>query len=523
MPYRELSVIEVKDVLRYWAGGESTKAIVRRTGLSRNAVRRYVRVAQEHGLLRGEVVRALDDGLLALVVAGVRPGGSREFGEARKACEAHRSDIESWSKDCDGPKICKLLLRQHGVSVPLRTLQRFMKEELRDRRAGDTMRLGDPDPGVLEFDFLDFGTYVDAGTGQPVKLSGALKTASVSRHQFLWPCHHQRQDDVIEALEAAWAFFGGVFPVLLPDNLSAVVQKADAVNPRFNEWFVEYAQARGITLDPARVRRPRDKARVERQVRFVRRDFFGGESFGSLKEIREAAERWCREDAGERDHGTHRRHPIDVFEEVERSALHPAPTEPYDVPQWSEHTVGRDHAVRVGEALYSVPYTYRGKVSARSDRTSVKLYGSQHQLLKVHVRAPRGGTQLDPSDAPPGRQAAVDRSCKDLFARADAYSDLIGSYARRLAPDPKRIWSDIRRVYRLLGACETYGSEAVEEACRRALELEVVDIKRIEGMLEKGLEKRVSVPTRTSPPARGQLLAFERPRSAFAVSTEVDR
>ena len=114
-------------------------------------------------------------------------------------------------------------------------------------------------------------------------------------------------------------------------------------------------------------------------------------------------------------------------------------------------------------------------------------------------------------------------SCKDLFARADAYSDLIGSYARRLAPDPKRIWSDIRRVYRLLGACETYGSEAVEEACRRALELEVVDIKRIEGMLEKGLEKRVSVPTRTSPPARAQLLAFERPRSAFAVSTEVDR
>ena len=523
MPYRELSVIEVKDVLRYWAGGESTKAIVRRTGLSRNAVRRYVHAAQARGLVRGEVDKALEDGRVAQVVSEVRPGGSREFGEARKACAQHRSDIEAWSKQCDGPKICKLLLREHGVSVPLRTLQRFMKEELRDRRAGDTMRLGDPNPGVLEFDFLDLGSYVDAASGRTMKLSGALMTASVSRHQFLWPCHHQRQEDVIEALEAAWSFFGGVFPVLLPDNLKAVVQDADAVNPRFNEGFVEYAQARDITLDPARVRKPRDKARVERQVRYVRRDFFGGESFGSLDEIRHASVRWCREDAGERDHGTHRRRPIDVFEEAERAVLHPAPEEPYDVPRWSEHTVGRDHAVRVGEAIYSVPYTFRGKVRARRDRTSVKLYDSRSQLLKVHPRAPRGGTQLDPADAPPGRQAAVDRSCADLFVRAEAYSELIGRYARRLAPDPKHIWSDIRRVYRLLGACETYGSEAVEEACRRALELDVVDIKRIEGMLEKGLEKRVSVRTRDTRPARGQLLAFERPRSAFAVSTEADR
>ena len=309
MPYRELSVIEIKDVLRYWAGGESTKAIVRRTGVSRNAVRRYVRAAQVHGLQRGDLERALDDVLLARVVCDVRPGGSREVGKARKVCAKHLVDIEAWSKECDAPKIRKLLQRVHGVSVPLRTLQRFMKEELGARKVTDTMRVADPDPGVLEFDFLELGTYVDALTGETVELSAALMTASVSRHQFLWPCLRQAQADVIDALEAAWGFFGGVFPVLLPDNLKAVVQEADAVNPRFNGWFVEYAQARNITLDPARVRKPRDKARVERQVRYVRRDFFGGERFGSLGEIREAAARWCRTDAGQRDHGTLRRAP----------------------------------------------------------------------------------------------------------------------------------------------------------------------------------------------------------------------
>ncbi len=413
-------------------------------------------------------------------------------------------------------------MRIHGVSVPLRTLQRFMKEEVGVRKATDTMRVADPDPGVLEFDFMELGTFVDAPTGETVELSAALMTASVSRHQLLWPCLHQKRADVIDALEAAWDFFDGVFPVLLPDNLKAIVQQADEVNPRFNEGFVEYAQARGITLDPARIRKPRDKARVERQVRYVRRDFFGGEHFGSLKEIREAAARWCRTDAGERDHGTLRRAPVAVFEEVERTVLRPVPSERYDTPQWSEHTVGRDHAVRVADALYSVPYTFRGKLKARCGRTSVKLY-DRGVLFKVHPRVPRGGTPLDPADAPPGREAAVDRSCTNLFARAEAHSDRIGVFARRLAPDPKRLWSDIRRVYRLLGACDTYGPDAVEEACRRALELDVVDIKRIEGMLEKGLERRAPIRVRERPPPRGLLLAFERPRSAFALSTEGDR
>ena len=55
----------------------------------------------------------------------------------------------------------------------------------------------------------------------------------------------RRTDDVIAGLDAAWAFFGGVFPILIPDNLSPVVTKADAIEPRFNDTFFEYAQSRG--------------------------------------------------------------------------------------------------------------------------------------------------------------------------------------------------------------------------------------------------------------------------------------
>jgi transposase len=90
---------------------------------------------------------------------------------------------------------------------------------------------------------------------------------------------------VIEGCEAAWCFFGGVFKVIIPDNVKAIVIDADDIQPRFNEGFIEYAQSRGFVVDPARVRHPRDKARCERTVAYVRGSFFAGETFASLSVI----------------------------------------------------------------------------------------------------------------------------------------------------------------------------------------------------------------------------------------------
>ena len=99
---------------------------------------------------------------------------------------------------------------------------------------------------------------------------------------------------MIAGCEAAWAFFGGVFKVLIPDNMSAVVDGADPLEPRFNQAFVEYAQDRGFVIDPARVRSPQDKPRVERTVQFVRGTFFAGETFVDLADAQRRAEAWCR-------------------------------------------------------------------------------------------------------------------------------------------------------------------------------------------------------------------------------------
>ncbi|HET6954561.1 MAG TPA: DDE-type integrase/transposase/recombinase, partial [Acidimicrobiales bacterium] len=165
----------------------------------------------------------------------------------------------------------------------------------------------------MQVDFGRMGLVFDLVSGRDRVVHALIFTACFSRHCFVWLTHRQTTEAVIAGCEAAWAFFGGVFRTLIPDNLSAVVDGADALEPRFNQAFVEYAQARGLVIDPARVRSPQDKPRVERQVQFVRGSFFAGEEFIDLGDAQRRGEAWCRERAGRRIHGTTQQRPAEVF------------------------------------------------------------------------------------------------------------------------------------------------------------------------------------------------------------------
>ena len=98
-------------------------------------------------------------------------------------------------------------------------------------------------------------------------------TPVLSRYRFVYPVFRETTETAIEACDAAWGFFGGIFRVLIPDNTKTIVQHADPLEPRLTPTFLEYAQARGFVIDPTRVRRPRD-ARIgpSRSLRSVHRD-----------------------------------------------------------------------------------------------------------------------------------------------------------------------------------------------------------------------------------------------------------
>jgi len=156
-----------------------------------------------------------------------------------------------------------MLLERRGAVVPYRTLHRFCVERCGFGRTAATVRVADGEPGAeCQLDFGYLGLLADPVTGRQRKVQALIFTACYSRHMFVWLSFTQTLAALVAGCEAAWVFFGGVFKVLIPDNASAIVAGADAVNPRFTAGWLDYAQHCGFVTDAARVRSPKDKPRA---------------------------------------------------------------------------------------------------------------------------------------------------------------------------------------------------------------------------------------------------------------------
>jgi len=373
--------------------------------------------------------------------------------------------------------------------VPYRTLHRFAVERCGFGVKTLTMRINDGEPGVeCQIDFAQMGFILDPETGKKRRVHALIFTAVVSRHMFVWLTYSQTLVAMIAGCEAAWEFFGGVFQVLIPDNLKAVVTKADAVNPQLSIGWLDYAQHVGFATDPARVRTPQDKPRVERVVQYVRGNFWAGETFTDLDDAQARVSVWCTQRAGMRIHGTTAARPAEMFAETEASCLLAVPVVAYDVPRFTRVKVHRDFHVEVAKALYSLPEQWIGQyLEARADSELVKLY-SRGQLLKTHPRQPPGGRSTDRADLPAEKVGYAMRDLTALIATWAGHGENLGIYAERLLDDPLP-WTRMRSVYRLLGLVRRYGPGPVDTACTRSLDLDVVSVPKIASMLEKAIER----------------------------------
>ena len=501
MGFREVSVVEVREVLRAWLEGHGLRKVAERAGVDRKTARRYVEAAQDAGLVREADAGALTDELVGAVVEAVRPARPNGHGASWELLLVHEEQIRFWVKGGDGGealsivKIEELLARQ-GVQVPYRTLHRFATERCGFRPKKTTVRVVDGEPGVeCQIDFAQMGYLLDPETGRRRKVHALIFTAVVSRHMFVWLTYSQTLVAVIAGCEAAWTFFGGVFKVLIPDNLKPVVTDADAVNPTLSTGWLDYAQHVGFGTDPARVRSPQDKPRVERVVQYVRGNFWAGETFVDLADAQARAVVWCAERAGMRIHGTTQARPVEMFAELEASCLLPVP-ERYDVPVFTRVKVHRDYHVEVAKALYSVPEPYLGRhLDARADSELVRLYTTGRagdvgpgRLVKTHPRQPPGGRSTDREDLPEHKAGYALRDLSRLIATCAGHGENVGIYAERLLDDPLP-WTRMRSVYRLLGLVRRYGPDPVEAACGRSLDLEVVSVSKIAAMLAKATER----------------------------------
>jgi Mu transposase, C-terminal domain len=505
--YREVTMIEVREVLRLRGEGLPKKRIAAQLGLDPKTVRRYLTAAATAGV---HVTATVSDEEVRQVLLALHPGGGRPRGDGWARCVQQHAAIERWLGDgLRLTKIRKLLARQ-GVPIAYPTLHRFAVLELQFGKTATTIPVLDGEPGQevqLDTGWVGWLTLPEQ---KRRRFRAWIFTAVRSRHRFVYPTFEETTARAIEACEAAWEFFGGIFRVLIPDNTKAIVVAADPLAPRITPAFLEYAQARHFHIDPARVRHARDKGRVERAVPGVRDDCFAGEILSTLDEARAWGRHWCLNDSGLRRHSRTQRRPLEHFQTEEQGRLLPAPTTRYDIPLWSEPKVGRDQLAAVDKALYSIPHPYVGqRITARADAQIVRFY-ARGLLIKTHLRKVAGGQAIDASDYPVERSVYAMRNVEALRRQAEAASDVIGRYAAALLDSPLP-WTRMRRVYALLGLVRRYGAARVTEVCTLALDADMLDIHRVKRMLELG----VSAPPVT-PPARVIPLArYLRPATQY--------
>jgi len=509
MSYRELPMIDVKEILRRWSAGHGDRKIGRETGTNRKTAGRYTSVAVQLGLERG---RELTDAEVHEVAQRVQARPLRDTSTEWAAVAAHKERIVEWLGRKRPLKLTKVhtLLGRDGVEASYDTLRRYAMQELGWRKKASTIRLEDPPAGQeAQVDFGKMGMISDAEAGRQRMLWVLIVTLAHSRYQFVWPTFAQTTEAVCEGLDRAWWFFGAMIRTIIPDNTRAMIKDPDALNPTLVASFLDYVQARNIFVDPARIKSPKDKPRVENQVPYVRESWFDGETFTDLDDARRSAEHWCRDIAGVRIHGTTHQVPREVFETTEKAAMLPAPSEMFDVPLWVDTAkVHPDHHIQVACALYSVPTLYlHKKVRARADKTTVKIYFGT-ELIKVHPRKPRGGRSTDTSDYPVGKAAYALRSVDGLVIKAKDKGVHVGTYAERLLGGPLP-WTRMRQAYALLRLCDKYGDGRVEAVCQSALAFDVVDVTRVARML-----KSATKPTTPGIGAKAKVVQLTLPRFA---------
>jgi transposase len=306
--------------------------------------------------------------------------------------------------------------------------------------------------------------------------------------------------DWVEGHNAAFAFFGGVAQLLVPDNAKVAVIKACHFDPMVNRGYTDMARHYGTAVLPARSRKPRDKAKVEACVGIVERWVLGrlrNRIFYSLAEVN-AAIAECIADLNERrvlrQFGKTRRQ---LFEEIDAPNLKPLPTEPWVHAEWKRCRVGLDYHIALERHHYSVPWRFaRREVEARFTARTVEIF-LDGKRIAVHMRGSGNGRHTTiPEHMPSSHRRYREWTPAKIREEAARIGPMLSLLVEKIIEDRPHPEQGYRSCLGIIGLAKRFGPERLEAAALRALEIQARNYPSVKSILEKGLDK---VPLRQSP------------------------
>lgn len=396
---RELTMRQIRQMLRLARDGVSAREIGRTLGVARSTIQDNLKRAATAGLawpVAGDLTDAvLEQRLFAH--AGVKSGFRRrvEPDWACLACELKRPGVNLmvlWEEYRD------VHPEGYGYSRFCDLYREF------ERRLSPTMRQDHPAGDKV---FVDYSgkklSIVDRTTGVVRDAEIFVAVLGASNYTYAEATWTQTLADWIEAHVRMFRFLGGVPRLVVPDNLKSGVQKASFYDPEINRSYGMMAAHYGVGILPARPRKPRDKAKVEAGVRFAQSYILGRlrrQTFFSLAEANAAIAGMVERINAHimRRLGVSRRH---LFETVERPVLVLLPDADYQFAEWRLARVSLDYHVEFDGFFYSVPHgLIREQVDIRATTRTIELF-HRGQRIAAHQRR-HGGRRhgTDPDHMP---------------------------------------------------------------------------------------------------------------------------
>jgi len=499
MAAERLSMRTIKEVLRLkWEKKLSKKQIAKSCNIARSTIRDYLERAQNAGL-SWPLPPDLDDGRLeALLFPSVpeEPPGKRGLPSmeyirkelTRKRVTLRLLWLEYRQANPDGYQYSQFCERYHQwrgtIDVSLRQTHRAGPgEKLFVDYAGQTIPLMDP------------------VSGQTREARLFVAALGASSYTFAWAAFSEDLPSWIEANVRAFHFIGGVPEILVPDNLKSGVTKPCYYEPEINPTYHKFACHYGTVIIPTRRLKPKDKAKVESAVQVAERWILAAlrnHTFFSIEELNRAiAERL--KDLNNRKFQKMNSTRRGLYETIDRPALKPLPSGPYQYAECKKVRVNIDYHIEIDHHYYSVPYQLvKEQVEAWVTTTTVEVL-FKNRRVATHPRSYEKYQHTTlPEHRPKAHQKYLEWTPSRIMDWAGKNGPNTGKLASCIMESRKHPEQGFRSCLGVMRLVKRYSSERVEAACGRALFLKAYSYKSVESILKTNLDKQ-ELPAFSSP------------------------
>lgn len=502
MPNERLPMHRIREVLRLrFANALPKREIARTMGIDRETVGRYIERAEKAGV-SWPLPEGLSDGELEsrLFPKPSEPPGPQRplpdcryiYDELREHKKFNLTLTQLWfeykERHVDGfqyTQFCEHYRRWRGK------LDYVMRQE---HRAGEKMFV----------DFCDGLSLVDARTGEVRKTQLFVGVWGFSNFTYVEAVLDQSAPSWSRCHVRAFAYSRAVPRALVPDNLKSGVTKPCYYEPEINRSYAELAAHYGTAVLPARIRKPRDKAKAEAGVLVAQRWILAvlrHRTFFTLEEMNEAI-RELLEKLNTRPLRKLRRSREELFEGQDRPAALMLPDRPYQYGEWKKPRVHIDYCIEVDRHFYSVPYRLiHEKLDVRLTVSTLEVFHAGERVA-AHARSyVRGGHTILDEHRPPRHRKFLEWTPERMTSWAAKTGPSTAGLVERIMASRRHPEEGFRSCLGILRLSDEYGAERLEAAAVRALKYNACSWKAMRSILATGLDRATDGETEACQPS----------------------